>query len=251
MNVKAEIVKVSLAVIVHQIPDFTPEPYTQGDAGAFGGNQSNYWGLTSGRGPGGGQSSGAETACRAGAAGSDEAFRSPAGKRHRISHRAGSRRGHRAERCARVVASRRAQDRRGRVGPGGHRQPQWHLRRHGADPAGRHPGQLRGADRQSRRRSGTQVRAAASPGTAARLRACPRARAGRARARADIWRLGQGTGPGTGSRDPREPAERRPAAHRAHAAALEGHADRPHARTTTSWSPTSASPASTPSSGSR
>ena len=178
MNVKAEIVKVSLAVIVHQIPDFTPEPYTQGDAGAFGGNQSNYRGLTSGRGPGGGQSSGAETACRAGAAGSDEAFRSPAGKRHRISHRAGSRRGHRAERCARVVASRRAQDRRGRVGPGGHRQPQWHLCRHGADPAGRHPDQLRGADRQSRRRSGAQVRAAASPGTAARLRACPHARAG-------------------------------------------------------------------------
>jgi len=26
MNVKPEIVKVSLAVIVHQIPDFTPEP---------------------------------------------------------------------------------------------------------------------------------------------------------------------------------------------------------------------------------
>jgi hypothetical protein len=36
MNVKPEIVKVSLAFIVHQIPDFTPEPYTQGDAGAFG-----------------------------------------------------------------------------------------------------------------------------------------------------------------------------------------------------------------------
>jgi hypothetical protein len=36
MNVKPAIVKVSLAVIVHHIPDFTPEPYTQGNAGAFG-----------------------------------------------------------------------------------------------------------------------------------------------------------------------------------------------------------------------
>src|ERR1700759_770184 len=50
MNVEPAIVKVSLAVIVHHIPDFTPESYTQGDPGAFGGNQGNYRGLTSGRG---------------------------------------------------------------------------------------------------------------------------------------------------------------------------------------------------------
>jgi hypothetical protein len=32
MDVMSAVVNVSLAVIVHDIPDFTPEPYTQGDA---------------------------------------------------------------------------------------------------------------------------------------------------------------------------------------------------------------------------
>jgi len=36
MNVKPAIVKVFLAFIVHQIPDFTLEPYTQGDPGTGG-----------------------------------------------------------------------------------------------------------------------------------------------------------------------------------------------------------------------